>query len=88
LTDISVELNDTVRMNITLMMKVVSSSAMSVIAYQTTQWNIPEDSHLQKGYCLKMGLKEEKSQNHSPLSVINVPCFRMASIGKNCILIL
>jgi hypothetical protein len=55
-------------MNITLMMKVVSSSAMSVIAYRTTQWNIPEDSHLHKGYCLKMGLKEEKSQNHSPSS--------------------
>jgi hypothetical protein len=32
---------------ITLMMEAVSMSETSVSLYQTTRWNIPEDSHLQ-----------------------------------------
>jgi hypothetical protein len=61
LTDVSAVLTATI--TITLMMEAVSTSETLVNFYETTQHNIPEDSHLHNRCCVNL-----KSHNTFPLA--------------------
>jgi hypothetical protein len=57
--------------HVALIMEAVSSSEMSVIIYQTTQHNIPEDNHL---HTRRQNLKSHQSRAAGRLSLL---CFVM-----------
>jgi hypothetical protein len=68
---------------LTLMMDAVSASEMSVIIYQTTQCNIPEDSHLYM-HCHENLKSYQGRQNYFTPLIIVATGKTAEEISKDC----
>jgi hypothetical protein len=55
---------DVVPWSLALMMEAVSTSDMSVTIYQTTQHNIPEDSHIHPQSCSSLNMRDKVSHTY------------------------